>query len=561
MQWFITALRENVALALFLSLALGYILGKIRIGGFQIGSVLGTLVAGLLIGQVGVTVPDGMRTTFFLMFLFAIGYRIGPQFFRSLRSSALPQVALSTLLCATGLGLTWAIAKLAGLDAGTAAGMLAGALTSSGTIGTATEAIGTLGLPTAEAARLVNNVAAGYAVAYLFGMVLVVILLPRLGPFLMRVDLAKECREYEQKMGMEAADATDQSAYHDILMRAYRLPEALAGRTVGGIEAIWPQGFRAVVVRFRRGTLLQDARPDARLEAGDVLAVAGRQEALVDAANPLLGTEVRDRELLDIPTVTADVVVTNKSHDGETLAALVEGLGPRGVFLLKYRRAGQDLPFGLQLVIERGDVLTVRGLRPEIERIAGELGYVEWQTTATDMLLVAGSIVIGAIVGLLSVQIGQLQLSLSVAVGVLLSGLVMGHLRSRDPRFGRVPEASLWLFDMLGLTAFLALVGLASGPAVVPALKNAGLMFVVGAVVVAIVPHVVTILVGRYVMRMHPGILLGLCAGAGTSTPALAAIQDRAQSRVPALGYGMACAVGNVLLTLWGTVLVLLLGP
>jgi putative transport protein len=307
--------------------------------------------------------------------------------------------------------------------------------------------------------------------------------------------------------------------------------------------------------------LLQDARPDARLEAGDVLAVAGRQEALVDAANPLLGTEVRDRELLDIPTVTADVVVTNKSHDGETLAALVEGLGPRGVFLLKYRRAGQDLPFGLQLVIERGDVLTVRGLRPEIERIAGELGYVEWQTTATDMLLVAGSIVIGAIVGLLSVQIGQLQLSLSVAVGVLLSGLVMGHLRSRDPRFGRVPEASLWLFDMLGLTAFLALVGLASGPAVVPALKNAGLMFVVGAVVVAIVPHVVTILVGRYVMRMHPGILLGLCAGAGTSTPALAAIQDRAQSRVPALGYGMACAVGNVLLTLWGTVLVLLLGP
>jgi putative transport protein len=392
-------------------------------------------------------------------------------------------------------------------------------------------------------------------------MVLVVILLPRLGPFLMRVDLAKECREYEQKMGMEAADATGHSAYREFLMRAYRLPEALAGRTVAGIEATWPPGQRAVVVRIRRGTLFQDAQPDTRLEAGDVLAIAGRQESLVDAANPLLATEVRDQELLDIPTVTADVIVTKQVHDGETLAALAEALGPRGIFLMKYRRAGQDLPFGLQLVIERGDVLTVVGLRPEIERIAGELGFVEWPTTATDMLLVAGAIVIGAIVGLLSVQIGQLQLSLSVAVGVLLSGLVMGHLRSRDPRFGRVPEASLWLFDMLGLTAFLALVGLASGPAVVPALKNAGLMFVVGAVVVAIVPHVVTILVGRYVMRMHPGILLGLCAGAGTSTPALAAIQDRAQSRVPALGYGMACAVGNVLLTLWGTVTVLLLGP
>ncbi|MBM4221847.1 MAG: aspartate-alanine antiporter, partial [Gammaproteobacteria bacterium] len=200
------------------------------------------------------------------------------------------------------------------------------------------------------------------------------------------------------------------------------------------------------------------------------------------------------------------------------------------------------------------------GLRPEIERLAGDLGYVEWPTSATDMLLVAGAIFVGAMVGLLSLQIGKLQLTLSLAVGVLLAGLVMGHLRSLNPSFGRVPEASLWLFDTLGLTAFLALVGLASGPAVLPALKNAGPAFVLAVIVVAIVPHIVAILVGRYVLRMHPGILLGLCAGAGTSTPALAAIQDVARSRVPALGYGMACAVGNVLLTLWGTVIVLILG-
>jgi putative transport protein len=139
---------------------------------------------------------------------------------------------------------------------------------------------------------------------------------------------------------MEAADATDHSAYRDILMRAYRLPESLAGRTVAGIEASWPQGKRAVVVRFRRGTLLQEAQPDTRLEAGDVLAIAGRQETLVDAANPLLAMEVRDRELLDIPTVTADVVVTKKAHDGETLAALVEGLVPGD--LAEVLPAGQD---------------------------------------------------------------------------------------------------------------------------------------------------------------------------------------------------------------------------
>jgi putative transport protein len=342
----------------------------------------------------------------------------------------------------------------------------------SGTIGTATEAIGMLGLPTAEAARLVNNVAAGYALSYLFGLVLVVLMLPRVGPWLMRVDLAKECRDYEQKMGMTPGDAPQTSAYH--LLRAYRLPDALDGRTVAELEAGWPQGLRAIVVRLRRGNAIEEARPDTRLRSDDVLAIAGRQEALVDRANPLLANEVRDRELLDVPTVTADLVVTRRDYDGVTLGKLVEANGPRGIFLVKYQRGGQDLPFGQQLEIERGDVLTVTGLRPEIERIAQALGYVEWPTTATDILLVAGAIFVGAIVGLLSLQIGQLQLTLSLAVGVLLAGLVMGHLRSRDPRFGRVPEASLWLFDTLGLTAFLALVGLASGPAVVPALQNAG---------------------------------------------------------------------------------------
>lgn len=560
MDWFVAQLRGHVELALFLSLAIGYLVGKIRFGGFQVGAVLGTLIAGLVIGQVGVTVPDAMRTVFFLMFLFAIGYRIGPQFFRSLRGNALPQVGLAALLCLTGLGLSLAMGRVAGLDAGMTAGMVAGALTSSGTIGTATEAIATLGLPAAEASRLVNNVAAGYAVAYLFGLVLVVLLLPRLGPWLMRVDLAAACREYEEKMGMTPGDAPATTAYHEIMLRAYRLPDSLAGKTAAEVENLWPPEQRVVVVRLRRGTTFIDALADTRLQAGDVLAIGGRQEALVGGDNPVLAQEVRDRDLLNVPTVTADVVVTHREYDGMTLGQLVAENSPRGIFLLKYRRGGQDLPFGRNLAMDRGDVLTVTGLRPEIERVAGDLGYAEWPTTATDMLLVAGAIFVGAMVGLLSLQLGKLQLTLSLAVGVLLAGLVMGHLRSLNPRFGRVPEASLWLFDTLGLTAFLALVGLGSGPAVLPALKNAGPAFVMAVVVVAIVPHVVAILVGRYVMRMHPGILLGLCAGAGTSTPALAAIQDVARSRVPALGYGMACAIGNVLLTLWGTVIVLILG-
>jgi len=354
MNWLIVQLQEHVELALFLSLAVGYLIGKIRIGSFSVGAVLGTLIAGLIIGQIGITVPNAMRTTFFLMFLFAIGYRIGPQFFRGLRSSALPQVALSVLLCATGLGLTLLLANLIGLDAGTAAGMLAGALTSSGTIGTATEAIGTLGLSPDEAMLMVNNVAAGYAVAYVFSIVLVVIFLPRLGPWLMRVDLAEECRSYEEQMGMTASDSPMASAYREIVLRAYRLPPEFAGRTVADFEALWPKGLRAVVVRLRRGAEIIEADPQVGLEKDDVLAIGGRQEALLDPGNPLLANEVRDRELLDVPTVTADVIVTTHAYDGMTLGEFVEATGPRGIFLLKLPRCGQGLPFRLPFAIQPG---------------------------------------------------------------------------------------------------------------------------------------------------------------------------------------------------------------
>jgi putative transport protein len=290
-----------------------------------------------------------------------------------------------------------------------------------------------------------------------------------------------------------------------------------------------------------------------------VLALAGRQQDLVGDVNPLRVEEVDDRELLNIPIVSGDIVITQRAVAGRTFEALVPTLGPRGVFLLKIQRGGQEIPVGWQTVIERGDVLTVTGHRPEIERVAAEMGYAEWPTTATDLVLVGGGIFLGGLLGLLALPIGRIEIGLSLAVGVLLAGLVLGHLRAVNPRFGRIPEASLWLFDSLGLTAFLALVGLGTGPAVVSGLLEAGPRLLLAALVLVLVPHAVTILAGYYLLKVNPGILLGVCAGAGTSAPALAAVQEAAKSKVPALGYGMACALGNVLLALWATLAVLLL--
>jgi putative transport protein len=256
-----------------------------------------------------------------------------------------------------------------------------------------------------------------------------------------------------------------------------------------------------------------------------------------------------------------DLTLTSKALTGMSIRGLAASLTERsrGVFLRQVTRGGQPLPITPDTVLARGDILTVAGAKHHVERVAPDIGYAEWPTQATVMVAVGVAVVVGGLIGLLAIRLGALEIGLSLAVGVLLGGLVCGWLRSVDRRFGRIPEPALWLFDSVGLNAFLALVGIGAGPDFVSGLAESGLQLVLAGVVVCVVPHIVTVLVGHYLLRMHPGILLGVCAGAGTSAPALAAIQEVAGSRIPTLGYGVSYAVGNVLLALWGTVIVLLM--
>jgi putative transport protein len=551
MDWLAQSLRQNVEIALFLSIALGYGVGSLRLGGFQLGPVLGTLLAGLLVGQVGIAVPAAMQSAFFLLFLFAIGFRTGPDFFHGLRSSALPQIGLTVFLCVVALGLTWMFAVALALDGGTAAGLLAGALTNSTALGTATRAASALGGESAE--HLANNVATAYALTYFLGTLLVVWFLPAIGPRLMRVNLADVCKELERTMGIDVIPAAG-SAGLAVMVRAYRLPQSLAGRTVRAVEDLCSSN-RVTIERLRRGPALMEVTATTSLETDDVIAIGGRRPAVIESA-ALLGAEVDDPELLDVPRLSADLVLTNRKFSRSALGALSEEVAARGVYLLRLRRGGRELPFTRATVVERGDVLTVTGAAANIARVADDIGVAEYPTPATDLTLVAGIIAVGGLIGLPTATFGRLELGLSAPVGVLLGGLTLGYLRSVNPRLGRVPEASLWLLESLGLAAFLALAGLGAGPALIDALRTAGPTLVAVGVVIAVLPHVATILVGHYALRLHPGILLGVCAGAGTSAPALSQLEKAAGSRIPTLGYGVACAVGNVLLAFWGTLLV-----
>jgi putative transport protein len=559
MEYFVTALREHPELTIFLTLAVGFFIGQLRFGSFSLGTVVGTLLAGVLIGQLDIKVPAVVKNVFFDLFLFTIGYKVGPQFFRGLKKDAMPQLAVTLVLCVTCLISAFTASKLLGYDMGTAAGLLAGAFTESTVIGTAGDAINRLDLPAAEKTALVNNIPVAYAVTYLIGTAFIVWFLPNVGPRLMGIDLKEESRKLQALVvGGGESEPGVISALHRFAVRAYRVTnERLLNRTVASIEAL-PVGQRVFVSRIRRDNAIIEPKPDTIISPGDVVAVMTRTELLL-ARGTEIGPELDDTELLDFPVEALDVVVTNRAVAGKTLKELATLESSRGVFLRKVVRLGNEMPFTLETRIDRGDVLSLIGAKPDVARAAKELGYADRPTVATDMIFVGLGIFLGGLVGLLSVTVGGLPLTLTASGGALIMGLVFGWLRAVRPTFGRIPEAAMWVFETVGLTVFIGVVGLSAGPSFVTGLQKSGMSLILVGLIVAVLPHTAAILFGRFVLRMNPVILLGACAGAGTITAGLRAVQEKAESTLPALGYTVPYALGNIVLTAWGPVIVALM--
>ena len=562
MTWIAATLRGHAEVALFATLALGYAFGTLRLGRLQLNPIIGVLVVGLLIGQLGIVVPDGLKWAFFALFMFAIGYEIGPQFFRGLRAGVATQVVLALFFCGLSLAAAIAVATLLKLGVGIAAGAYSGGLTQSAAIGTSVDAIGRLPIDAGPRQQLANDVTVGYAVTYIAGLLASIGSIAWLAPRLLRVDLAAECRALEAELGVGTTDIGVVSAYRAFVTRAYVVPPSLAGQSVSALEASFSP-LRAFVERVRRRGEILPTDPEMTLEAGDTVAVSARHDTLVASPNPLCTVEVDDAELLDIPNVEADVLFTRRDLAGLTLAEIAERLSSevatRGVFVARLVRAGQSLPRLLGTVLERGDLITLLGARTHVQRVAAHIGIVEWPGAASDLLALTATITVGAFLGLATIRIGGIEVGLSLAVGVLLTGLVLGWLRSVFPVRARVPPAGIWLLQSLGLTTFLACVALNAGPTFVAGVRSAGPMLLVAGFVLGGLPHIVTVLFGRYVLGIRPALLLGMVAGASTQPVILSALEEQSGSKVAALGYGVCYAISSVLLTLWGTVIVLVL--
>ncbi len=560
MEFVKSIFEASPIIALFLCIAVGFAIGRIKIGKFQLGGIVGTLFAAIIIGQIGVEVDDNVKTIAFALFIYSLGYVSGPQFFNSLGRSTLNQVHLAIFSAIVVFVTVWGLAQIFGLDKGTAAGLLAGATTESASVGTAGEAIGSLDLDDSKIEELRANIGVTYAVTYLFGFTLVVFFVSLVAPKMMGVNLAEAATAYEGELGEigETFEPGQEEGLRDVVARVHEVTrEDVAGLTVADFEE---QRDHTVTIQqlIRRGRN-REVTPDLALAMGDRVALLGRRDPVVEAGE-LLGAETANLRGMGFIGETRDVVLTNKEVVGATLQQLDKLIDPdlrRGVHITKLSRLEHAIDLRPRTRLQAGDVLTLYGPAEAVETAAAEVGYTMKRGDAVDYVYLGLGLIVGILIGMITINIAGSPVALHTGGGALISGLLFGWLRSKRPTFGSLPSATALHLKEFGLSIFVASVGLAVGPQALTLLAEKGLLLPILAVVVVLVPLITSMYYAKFVLKMNPVVIVGALAGILTCTAGLNAAVSEADSETPVLGYTVPYAIANVLLTLLGPVIVL----
>lgn len=565
MHWFVESLQNNPSLAIFLTLGLGFLVGQLKYKSFSLGNVTSVLLVGVLIGQLDIPIPGPIKNAFFLLFLFAIGYSVGPQFFHALKGDGIKQVLFACVLCVLCLLTTWIVALLMHYNTGEALGLLSGSQTMSAIIGVGTDTLNSLNVSAADKKAWIEIMPVCYAVTYVFGTIGSAYILANLGPALLGgiKKVKAETAELEKQMNQGSAfsDPNYINALRPVAFRAYRVEADFfdTPKSISEIESyLAEQGRRLFVERVRQDGKVMETAPDLRIAKGDEIVLSGRRQFII-GDEQWIGSEINDAELLSFPAEQVQVTVSKKGAAGKTVDQIRAMKEMYGVSIKSITRGGAPIPVLAQVKLYPGDVMTIVGLKNEIELASPALGYAEKLSDKSDLILVGLGIFIGGIIGLLTLHLGQVPVSLSTSGGALIAGLFFGWLRSRRPTWGRIPSQSIWLLNNLGLNMFIAVIGINSGPSFVSGLQQVGwMLFVMGAICTTI-PLVLGVIIGKKIFKFPAAINLGCCAGSRTTTASLGAIQDAIGSSIPAMGYTVTYAIGNTLLILWGVVIVLLM--
>ncbi|APQ13896.1 aspartate-alanine antiporter [Pseudomonas oryzihabitans] len=562
MEYVHQLLNQAPELALFLSLAIGYWVGSIQFGKFQLGGVAGSLLVAVVISQVGISIDNGIKSVLFALFIYAVGFESGPQFFRSLGRQSLREIVLAAVMAFSGLLTIIVCARLFGLDKGIAAGIAAGSMTQSAIIGTASAAIAKLDLPLEQIQLLQGNVAVGYAVTYIFGSFGAIILCVNVLPWFMQRSIRDDATQAEAELlaGAKVYGPGELPAIPPLVGRLYRIDQA-AGQTVVQLEVSGqgdPQSA-LTIERIKRGGALVGVTPTTVLEAGDVVLVVGRRAGVVAIA-ARLGAELQSSPDMDVVVVQRDVTLDNPAFIGRSVAEIRQAANQalrHGVYVVGVKRGGRPLALEPETVIAAGDLVTLYGTPDDIQRVAQQVGSLVVPSDKTDFVFHGFGLAVGLLIGLIVIRLGAIPLTLGSGGGALIAGLVFGWYRSRHLTRGNLPLPASTLLRDLGLAGFVAVVGLQSGRQAVETIATQGLSIFLIGVVVCVVPIVITILVGRYLLRYRNlALFAGAVAGARSANPAFGEVLDKAGNSIPTVPFAVTYALANVFLTLLGPLVV-----
>lgn len=540
----------NPSVAIFLTLGLGYLVGRFHIKSFKLGATVGVLLVGLIIGQMGkFQIAPVVKNLFFDLFIFTIGYEVGPVFIASFKKKGIKFIIQSVIFSVITFVVSFALFKIFHVNFGEAGGIIAGSLTQSACIGTANSAIEALHISQAAKTAAMSQVAIAYALTYVFGTIGVLIFLKNIAPAIFHVNLREATKEYIETNHIKT-DTKSVKISANIRVRAFRInaENRYIGKTI--------LDFNNDNVGLNIEEIVRDGKtltsPSTVLANNDIILVIGSIKNFADFTDKKYNLSEVDANNYPLHLKKTTILLT-KVYNYNTL----ENMLANGVIIESAYH--DDKKITDYTLLSVGDYITVIGPQSYLTNIMKNIGYEKAAGTKTDVSFLSIGIFLGILLGAIVITIHKIPLTLGGGGGALFAGLYFGWLQEKHPNIGVIPPSTRWLLKSLGLNLFIGVVGLQAGSGFVTALKEMGwLVFVIG-ILVSILPHLFTLLFSKFILKMNIVDNIGSLCGSGTITAALNAVNAETDSTVFALSYTPTYALGNIFLTVMAPLIVALL--
>lgn len=564
MEILANCIRSNILIALFLSIGIGFLIGNIKFGKFQLGGIAGSLIIAVIVGQLGFNIPGVLKTAFFALFIYAVGYEGGPKFFGALNNkSSIKFVFSAIFMTVTGLICVLISAYVFHLDRGLASGLAAGGLTQSAVIGTAGSAISNLGLNPALTKQLETNIAVGYSVTYIFGSLGPILMCGTIFPLIMKWNLRKSAIELETSEAKGIVLEENQTlALEKVTSRIYEIKSSskYLGKTAKELEMDFHEKIFFVDLLQNNEKIKVDNFDNYVFKENDWVVIGGKIRSLIQLP-AVLGEEVFDtNNILNTIEYRKSIIFNKKDLNNKTadeIKALLPPAATLGFVISQVFRKGEELPLCPDFKFLMNDEIILIGRNENITRSFKLLGESTPNKNVINYITFSVGIILGILIGHISIPFGSVPVSLGTGGGCLFSGLIFGWWRSKNPKIGGIDHGTTNFLKVFGLVVFVAIVGLNAGKSAIVTVEKYGMTLFWLGVFVTLVPQIVTFLFDYFILKIKDPIKsVAIIAGGRSSNPAFSEVLRKAQNSTPVLPFTISYAVANIFLTIWGPIIV-----